>query len=76
MAVKEIKIRRSGGSLSVTLPKEYMERIHLEEGDKAFVTETPEGILITPYDPEFAKAMKLYQRGARKYRDALKELAK
>lgn len=76
MAMKEIKIRRSGGSLSATLPKEYMERLHLEEGDRAFVTETPEGILITPYDPEFAKAMKIYQRGARKYRDALKELAK
>lgn len=76
MAMKEIKIRRSGGSLSATLPKEYMERLHLQEGDRAFVTETPEGILITPYDPEFAKAMKIYQRGARKYRDALKELAK
>lgn len=76
MAMREIKIRRSGGSLSATLPKEYMERLHLEEGDRAFVTETPEGILITPYDPEFAKAMKIYQRGARKYRDALKELAK
>ena len=74
--MKEIKIRRSGGSLSATLPKEYMERLHLQEGDRAFVTETPEGILITPYDPEFAKAMKIYQRGARKYRDALKELAK
>ena len=76
MAMKEIKIRRSGGSLSVTLPKEYTERLHLQEGDRAFVTETPEGILITPYDPEFSKAMKIYQRGARKYRDALKELAK
>ncbi len=76
MAQKEIKIRRSGGSLSATLPKEYMDRLHLQEGDKAFVTETPEGILITPYDPDFAKAMKMYQRGARKYRDALKELAK
>ena len=76
MAQKEIKIRRSGGSLSATLPKEYMDRLHLQEGDKAFVTETPEGILITPYDPDFAKAMKMYQRGAREYRDALKELAK
>lgn len=76
MAMKEIKIRRSGGSMSATLPKEYMERLHLQEGDRAFVTETSEGILITPYDPEFAKAMKIYERGARKYRDALKELAK
>lgn len=73
---KEIKIRRSGGSLSATLPKEIAEHFHLEEGDRVFVTQTPEGILISPYDPDFAKAMKIYQRGARKYRDALKELAK
>jgi len=73
--MKEIKLRRAGGSLSATLPKEIAERFHLEEGDRAFVTETPEGILITPYDPDFAKAMKVYHRGARKYRDALKELS-
>lgn len=73
---KEIKIRRSGGSLSATLPKEYVEHFHLAEGDKVFVVQTKEGILITPYDPDFEKAMKVYKRGARKYRDALKELAK
>ena len=73
---KEIKLRRSGGSLSATLPKEIADHFHLQEGDRAFVVQTPEGILITPYDPDFAKAMKIYRRGARKYRDALKELAK
>ncbi|MFA5507298.1 MAG: AbrB/MazE/SpoVT family DNA-binding domain-containing protein [Vulcanimicrobiota bacterium] len=73
---KEIKIRRSGGSLSATLPKEYVEHFHILEGDRVFVTRTDEGILITPYDPNFAKAMKVYKRGARKYRDALRELAK
>lgn len=72
---KEIKLRRSGGSLSATLPKEIAERFHLQEGDRAFVVETPDGILITPYDPDFANAMKIYRRGARRYRDALKELA-
>lgn len=73
---KEIKIRRSGGSLSATLPKEYAEHFHMAEGDRVFVIQTDKGILITPYDPDFEKAMKVYERGARKYRDALKELAK
>lgn len=73
---KEIKIRRSGGSLSATLPKEYAEHFNLAEGDRAFVLQTENGILITPYDPDFEKAMKVYKRGAKKYRDALKELAK
>lgn len=73
---KEIKIRRSGGSLSATLPKEYVDHFHMVEGDRAFVVQTDKGILITPYDPDFEKAMKVYKRGARKYRDALNELAK
>ncbi len=73
---KEIRIRRSGGSLSATLPKEYVEHFQLAEGDKVFVIQTDKGILITPYDPGFEKAMEVYKRGARKYRDALRELAK
>lgn len=73
---KEIKIRRSGGSLSATLPKEYVDHFHLAEGDRVFAVQTEKGILITPYDPEFEQAMKVYERGARKYRDALNELAK
>ena len=48
----------------------------MAEGDKVFVVQKMEGILITPYDPDFEKAMKVYKRGTRKYRDALKELAK
>lgn len=73
---KEIKIRRSGGSLSATLPKEYAEHFHMAEGDRAFAVQTDKGILITPYDPDFEKAMNVYKRGAKKYRDALNELAK
>ena len=73
---KEIKIRRSGGSLSATIPKEYAEHFHLLEGDRVFVLQTEQGILITPYDPNFEKLMKAYKRGARKYRDAFRELAK
>lgn len=73
---KEIRVRRSGGSLSATLPKEYVDHFQIAEGDRVFVTQTEQGILISPYDPDFEKAMKVYKRGARKYRDALKELAK
>jgi len=40
------------------------------------VTRTPEGIQITPYDPQFEAAMKAFEYTRRKYRNALKELAK
>jgi len=74
--VKQITLRRSGGSISATLPKDMVERLHVEAGDEVFVIETERGLLLTPYDPEFEDAMAAYERGARKYRNALRELAR
>ena len=74
--VNELTLRRAGGSISATLPKAMADRLHLQAGDPVFAIETEEGILLTPYDPHFGSAMKVYSRGARKYRQALRELAK
>ncbi len=74
--VKEITLRRAGGSVSATLPKDMAERLHVGPGDRVFALETDNGILISPYDPSFEQAMRLYERGAAKYRNALRELAK
>ena len=40
------------------------------------LVETDEGILITPFDPLFSGAMEIYAEGAKKYRNAMRELAK
>lgn len=74
--VKQMKIRRSGGSLSATLPKDMVDRLHLAAGDSVFLVETDRGLLLTPYDPAFEEALDVYRRGAQKYRNALRELAK
>ena len=73
---KEVKLQKSGGSSAVNLPKAMLDRHHLEAGDRAFVIDTEDGILISPYDPTFAKAMEIAERGAKKYRNALRQLAK
>ena len=65
-----------GGSVGATLPKDMAERLHVAPGDEVFVVETENGILITPYDPDFQNAMTAYERTASKYRNALRELAK
>ena len=65
-----------GGSIGATIPKEIAERFHLQKGDEVFVSESARGILITPYDPNFEKVMAVYEKGAKKYRNALRELAK
>ena len=69
-------VRRIGGSLGGTFPKEVMERLNVGEGDKLHVVVKEGEIVLTPYDPAFDEAMKIYRRGARKYRNALRELAK
>jgi hypothetical protein len=52
------------------------ERYGLEEGARVFVRETDAGLLITPYDPDFERAMGVYRQGARRFRNAMRELSK
>jgi antitoxin MazE len=73
---KELILRQAGGSIGATLPKEMAERLHLSPGDRVLAIETEQGILLTPYDPATEKALALAARGARKYRNALRKLAK
>lgn len=70
------KLKKIGGSVATGLPKSMLERFHLEAGDEVTVVETADGLLITPFDPEFAAAMAAYERGAKKYRNALRRLAR
>ena len=72
---KEVTIRRIGNSLGTTIPKKMLERHHLSQGDKVYIVETEQGLLITPYDPDFAEAMNIYEEGAKAYRNAMRELA-
>ncbi|NIR46159.1 MAG: AbrB/MazE/SpoVT family DNA-binding domain-containing protein [Gemmatimonadetes bacterium] len=72
---KQVKARKMGGSVGTTLPREFVDRYHIKAGDLLTVIETSDGILITPFNPEFEKAMTVYERGARKFRNALRELA-
>jgi putative addiction module antidote len=72
----ELKVRRVGNSLGVVLPKEALTRLNVEEGDEIYITEAPDGFRITAADPEFAKQMKLAEKGMKRYRNALRALAK
>lgn len=73
---KETTIRAIGNSAGTTIPKAMLEHYQMSEGDRVFLVETDDGILITPFDPEFAEAMQLYEEGAKAYRNAMRELAK
>jgi antitoxin MazE len=74
--VREILLRRVGGSIGATLPKDMAARLHLAVGDRVLAVETDRGILLTPYDPDVEAGLALAADAARKYRNALRELAK
>jgi len=76
LMTKEVTLRRAGGSVSATLPKDMAVRLRLEAGDRVLVVETDRGILLTPYDPETERALKVAAKAAKKYRNALRTLAK
>lgn len=73
---REVKLRRVGGSIGATLPKDMAERLHLTVGDRVLAVETDRGILLTPYDPTTERALMIATKAARKYRNALRELAR
>ena len=69
------KITTVGSSVGIILPKEVMARLHLQKGDTVTFIETPNGIEITAYDPEFDEEMSHARKVMRDYRNALKKLA-
>ena len=71
-----VKVRRIGNSLGVILPREVLTALGVGEGDQLFALRTPEGLTLTPYDPHFASAIETGRRYMRRYRNAMRELAK
>lgn len=72
----ELKVRRVGNSLGVVLPKEVLAHLKVEEGDAMTLTEAQDGVRLTASNPEFAKSMAVFESLNRRYRNALRELAK
>jgi putative addiction module antidote len=71
-----LKITKIGNSSGLLLPKEALAKLRVEQGDTVFLTETPDGFRITPYDPAFERQMTLARRVMKKRRNVLRELAK
>ena len=72
---QDLTLRKIGNSTGLTFPKAMLDRFGLKAGSKVFATDTPDGILVSVHDPDFAEAMSLYEEGAERYKNALRELA-
>jgi len=75
--VLELRLRKVGNSVGMVLPKEALARLNADDGDAIYLTDaTDGGFRITAANPEFARKLKVAARLSRRYRHALKELAK
>lgn len=72
----KLKICKIGNSLGASFPKEVLDKLQVGEGDTIYVIETPEGLQLTAYDPEFEQIMEAASQVTHRYRNALRELAR
>ncbi len=74
--MQRLKLTQIGNSIGGVLPEELLAKLRGEKGDSIYVTETPDGFVLTPYDPAVAAQVEGGRQFMRDYRDALHELAK
>jgi putative addiction module antidote len=70
-----LKLTAVGTYLGVVIPKEMLKRMKVERDDALHVVETPDGYLITPYDPAIAAQVEAGRGFMKAYRDTFKVLA-
>ena len=70
-----VKLTTIGNSVGIVLSKDILAKLNVEKGDTLYVSETPEGIQLTPYDQDFADQMKAARRVMKENRDVLRRLA-
>ncbi len=70
-----LKVTTIGNSTGVILPREICDRLRVSKGDRLYVIETPDGIMLTPFDPELARQMDVAEQVMRDDRDVLRKLA-
>jgi putative addiction module antidote len=71
----KVKVTTVGNSTGIVLPKELLTKLNIHKGDTLYVTETPDGVQLTPYEEEFARTMEVAEGIMRRYRDTLRQLA-
>ena len=70
-----LKLTTIGSSTGAVFPKELLTQLKIEKGDQVYVVETPDGMLLTPYDPTIKEQLEIGRDFMREYRDTFKVLA-
>lgn len=73
----KLELRKIGNSTGIILPRELLVRLDLKQGDTVYVTEGADGGLqLSRHDPDLEAAMEIARKGMKRYRAALRELAR
>jgi len=70
-----LKVTTVGNSTGIVLPKTVLAKLRVEKGDLLYAVETPNGIELTAYDPEFSEQIETAELIMREDRNVLKKLA-
>lgn len=73
--MNRMKVTTVGNSVGIVLTKEVLGKLRVRKGDVLYATETPNGIELSAYDPEFARQMDAAENIMREERNVLKKLS-
>jgi len=62
--------------MGIILPREVLSQLNVTAGDTIFLTESPDGFRLTPYDPQFEEQMAAASEVMKRDRAILRELAR
>lgn len=71
-----ITIRKIGNSEGIIIPKDVLDRMGVKAGDELILSEEDGKIKLVPQNTDLAEQLKAARLGMKKYRVALRELAK
>lgn len=74
--MQTLKLTQIGNSVGVILPKDVLARLKLEKGDSLYLTDTPDGLALTPYDPDIEEQLDQGREFMKEFRDTFRALAK
>lgn len=72
----DVELTTIGNSPGVVIRKQVWKRLRVQKRDPLALRETPDGIELTPADPEVARRLGEAERVMRQNRDVLRRLTK
>lgn len=71
---RKLTLTAIGDSTGVVLPKDVLGRMRVGPDDELALVETPDGVLLAPYDPQLANPGDVVTRVMRRRRSFLRRL--